>query len=372
MFIISFYQHHLRAKISSGLRTGRLPDLLILLLVITAISCKSVGPKSVIRDRNAYVNAISDSWKSQMMLNIIKIRYADAPVFLNVASIINQYEISGQVSANAYYEQKGVGWAPTIGAQGNYIDRPTITYSPLTGQKFASDNMKPLPPSIILGLVFTGFPVDLMLRITLSSLNGYMNSYGGYMRYHEASPEFYLMIEDLWKLQKTNGLNLYLEKAGTPQERVILETGVNPDTNVIAIVKHFNSIKSLPVGTRKSGSGSSDSIEIIMTTRSLLEILGAVSSMVEVPEEHVEAKYTYPTPEFRMPNGMVEKPIINIRCSKDQPPIAYISVLYNGYWFYIDMGDFKSKQAFSNLLLLSSLCEASDPKSMPIITIPTR
>jgi hypothetical protein len=40
---------------------------------------------TVARDRFDYITAISDSWKSQMLLNLVKIRYGDAPVFLDVA-----------------------------------------------------------------------------------------------------------------------------------------------------------------------------------------------------------------------------------------------------------------------------------------------
>ena len=77
--------------------------LLIPLLFIT--SCKSVGPATLNKDRTDYINAYADSWKKQLLLNIVRIRYADAPVMMDVSSIISQYEISGQFSAGASYEQ---------------------------------------------------------------------------------------------------------------------------------------------------------------------------------------------------------------------------------------------------------------------------
>ena len=49
---------------------------------------------TVARDRFDYITAISDSWKAQMLLNVVKLRYADAPVFLDVASVITQYWLS--------------------------------------------------------------------------------------------------------------------------------------------------------------------------------------------------------------------------------------------------------------------------------------
>ena len=59
--------------------------------------CLSIGPGTVPRDRFDYITAISDSWKSQMLLHMVKLRYGDAPVFLDIASVINQYGIEGSL-----------------------------------------------------------------------------------------------------------------------------------------------------------------------------------------------------------------------------------------------------------------------------------
>ena len=41
-----------------------------------------------------------DSWKRQMLLNLLKVRYTDAPVFLDISSVINSYSLEG-ASASA-------------------------------------------------------------------------------------------------------------------------------------------------------------------------------------------------------------------------------------------------------------------------------
>ena len=115
---------------------------LIIALVLTGVSgCASIGPGTVARDRFDYITAISDSWKSQMLLNLVKIRYGDAPVFLDVASVINQYAIEGSIGYTGSWAQNNQlpwpwnslhSWANL----GRYTDRPTITYSPLSGERF--------------------------------------------------------------------------------------------------------------------------------------------------------------------------------------------------------------------------------------------
>jgi|GEM_PF-6923143 len=45
----------------------------------------------IVRDRLDYLYSMSDSWKRQTLMNLVKTRYADAPVFLDVASGITSY-----------------------------------------------------------------------------------------------------------------------------------------------------------------------------------------------------------------------------------------------------------------------------------------
>ena len=55
-------------------------------MLLSIISgCGSIGPNSVNRDRFDDITAISDSWKQQTLLNIVRLRYADVPVFMEVA-----------------------------------------------------------------------------------------------------------------------------------------------------------------------------------------------------------------------------------------------------------------------------------------------
>ncbi|MFO0144746.1 MAG: hypothetical protein ACK54C_05380, partial [Betaproteobacteria bacterium] len=60
--------------------------------------CASVGPPTVSRDRFDYITTISESWKRQMLVNLLKVRYADAPVFMDVTAVISSYSVEGEVS----------------------------------------------------------------------------------------------------------------------------------------------------------------------------------------------------------------------------------------------------------------------------------
>src|SRR4051794_13738657 len=85
------------ARVSAGRGQIRRRSWAGLLLALP--SCASIGPATVSRDRIGYLAAVGESWKEQTLLNIVRLRYSDAPTFLDVSSIISGYGLQGQVSA---------------------------------------------------------------------------------------------------------------------------------------------------------------------------------------------------------------------------------------------------------------------------------
>jgi cephalosporin-C deacetylase-like acetyl esterase len=91
----------------------------------------SVGPGSIGPDRIDYIQEISDSWKKQMLLNIVKLRYFDAPTFLDVSLIIKQYGTEDQVNMENLINS---GWsfgggADAAGAQVQNVQADTQKYT---------------------------------------------------------------------------------------------------------------------------------------------------------------------------------------------------------------------------------------------------
>ena len=82
-----------------------------------------------------------------------------------------------------------------------YNDSPTITYTPLQGERFARSMMANIPPASVMNVLQAGFPVDVVLRLAVQSINGIDNRRvaGGISREHvrPANPEFYLLLEQL-------------------------------------------------------------------------------------------------------------------------------------------------------------------------------
>ena len=101
-------------------------------MILLITGCTHIGPQTVPRDRFDYNSAIANSWKEQTLLNIVKLRYADMPLFVEVASVVSGYTLEGSVSLGGTVSSTTAvqGDFLSLGTSGKYTDRPTITYAP--------------------------------------------------------------------------------------------------------------------------------------------------------------------------------------------------------------------------------------------------
>ena len=73
---------------------------LLLLPLLAVTGCESMGPGTVTRDRFDYAGSVGESWKTQMLLNLVKIRYGDIPVFMARAKLASIRASIGSVLAS--------------------------------------------------------------------------------------------------------------------------------------------------------------------------------------------------------------------------------------------------------------------------------
>jgi len=334
--------------------------------------CAPLGPTTVARDRFDYTSTIAESWKRQMLLNIVKIRYGDAPVFLEIASIINQYQTQTDISAAFGWSFPPAANDQRIGIAGSYIDRPTITYVPLTGEKLARNLMTPVSPETIMSMVEGGYPIDLVFRILVHSVNGIQNQFGGTARMRRADPEFYPLLEKLRFNQASGAMALRVKKA-EGRDSMIMVFRKRVDKEVEETGKEVRRMLGLKENAGEFkvvyGSTASNDEEIALLTRSITEMLSDISSTVEVPAEHVAEQRV---PETMEPEGEgIKGPMIRILCSKEKPDDSFAAVLYRDHWFWIDDRDYRSKRLFSFLMFVMTLTETGAKEGAPIMTIST-
>jgi len=352
-----------------------LPAVLAFIMLVLS-GCTGFGPRMVVQDRFDYNAAIGDSWKQQMLINTVKVRYGDTPVFLDVASVISQYQLASQVNVGFTFVhpvvQAGTN-AQSMGANAQYIDRPTITYTPLSGEKFARSLMKPLPPSAVLSLVQAGYPIDLVFRVCVQTVNGLNNGWGGPVRSYAPDTEFFELVQLLRRIQDSGVIGMRVQKTNE-MEAVLMSFRGKTDASVHRDILSARKLLGIdPAATEYKiayGAIAKDNKEIALLSRSILQIMIELSSYIEVPAVHVAEKRVKPTMAAAVVDGKPIPPLIRIQSSPDRPDNSFIAVPYRDHWFWIDDKDIQSKTLFTFLMFIFSLTETGGKEGAPIITVP--
>lgn len=349
-----------------------------LALAAIVAGCGSLGPSSMPRDRLDYMVAVAESWKDQTLLNVVRLRYGDAPSFLDVSSVISAYTFQGQVTAGGQLSSNLTNTIPralgTIGAGASYQDRPTISYTPLAGEKFARSLLTPLPPSEVFELIQAGYPADGVLLITTRAINGIHNRSGIGARARDADPEFYTLLDSLRRLQSSGSVSIRMQKQAKERVGVLVLSGrrsADVDDDLVT-VQRLLKVKRDAQGelTVAFGLLPRGPSEIALLTRSMVEILLEVSAGIEVPQDHVVAGRTDASARVAGSDNPRDQPLIRILAGPAPPGDAYAAVRYRDTWYWIDDGDLASKRVFTFLMIFFSLAETGVTPQAPVLTVP--
>lgn len=359
---------------------GRFANALLAGMMLWIVTgCGSIGPTTVNRDRFDYITAISESWKQQMLLNIVKLRYADVPVFMDVGQVISGYELEGTLTAGGGLllgdkgAQGNLGDFLNFGAGGRYLDRPTVTYAPLTGADFVKTMMTPFPPGAIMFLVEAGWPVEILLQIGVQSINGLRNQRGGPYA-HPPDPEFVEVVRLLSRIQAAGGVGFRVRREKESEEATMMmfhTRRLTPET-----VKDVAEVRRLlrldPQATDIQITYGADALsdkEIALHTRSGYQVLIELASFVTVPPEHVTEHRTLGSAATMQEGVPALPPFVSIQNQTERPADAFARVKYRDHWYWVDDRDFRSKRVFTFLTVLFTLSETGQKIQQPILTI---
>ncbi len=335
--------------------------------------CASVGPATVTRDRFDYVTTISDSWKRQTLLNLLKVRYADAPVFMDVSSVISSYSLEGDVSLGGQFATSGGSNIGTVGATGRYADKPTITYQPLIGDKFAKSLMAPIPVTGILSLIQSGYPADIVMRICVNSINGLENAFGGAGSPRAGDPRFHELMTAMHESQAVGGMGFRVKAVDDKQAVVMFMRPTNEQAALHG--RAIGELLGLDTSEREFsvlyGSFPANDREIAVLTRSLLQVMADLASYVDVPATDI-AEGRVSDPRRSEEQQRLFPPLIAVRQGSSPPDDAHVAVPYRNGWFWIDDRDQRSKRMLNFLMLMFSLTEGGPSQGAPIVTVPAR
>jgi hypothetical protein len=340
--------------------------------------CVHYGPRTIAQDRFDYSTAIGDSWKNQTLLNIVKLRYMDLPVFVDVASIVEGYTLETSASAGG-----GVNW-PSSGAPGGqasaavggrYTERPTITYVPMTGEKFLRGLLTPIDPKQIFFMLQSGYAADFILGLTVESMNGVRNrsAAGGEVR--EADPAFGRVLELMREVQVSGAIGMRVQQTDGRETGILIFRREDVSPEVAAKSAEIRQLLHLSQDAQQFSLNYSPmrgtDTELAVNSRSMMQIMQAFASYIEVPQDHLEQRRA--TPTFSGNGVSVDNQAsVKIYSGSDRPADAFAAIQYRGTWYWVDDRDLKTKRAFSAIMFFFTLADTGSGDKLPLITIPAQ
>jgi len=339
--------------------------------LLAGSGCKSIGPSTVQRDRLHYSAAVADSRKEQLLLNIVRTRYGDAPAFLEVASVVAGYSLETGVNLNGQFSPESLrgDTFAAAGVSGRYTDRPTISYSPMTGERFARSLMAPVPLDALWSVIQGGTPADFILGLTAQSIEGHHNLglYAGQLQ--PADPEFIRVLQLVRAQQQAKVTESEITKPADRVELWIRIHAVDPSQTVLAEqLAELKTLLGIPVEADRIrvvfGTLAPEPGVIAIRTRSLMQILSTLGAGVQIPSEDLACGGVVPVEVSQVPRGFT------VHSGKEKPDEAFAAVPYQGRWFWIDRRDLASKVTLAAVVMQFNFLEGGE-KMSPVLTIPT-
>ncbi|APR36000.1 hypothetical protein BTO02_11865 [Paraburkholderia sp. SOS3] len=344
-------------------------------------ACAHIGPDRLRADQVDYERALGEAKKREILTAIVQLRFADAPSFLTVSQVIAAYNIDASALATL---NAGSGAQPNYAlatGQLSYSNHPTFTFTPTTGDAYASAYIRPLAPSLVLPLAEGGIPIDLLLRIVAQSIGGLQNGSALGGANSAGTPKFFQMLQALRRLQLAGELNVELRsddkgsnKNGGGEQHVYLVIGAAQTTESSLVTPDLRFVRdTMHLSTKTNryeivyGQASPGGDQIAILTRSVLGILTNLGAQIEVPEASIRNGATKPTVPLV---GGETRPTIVVHSGDAPGDNAYVAIRYGRSVYWVDRSDFDSKYAFTVVQNLMALAESDTNSKAPIVTIP--
>lgn len=378
--------------------------------------CSQMGPSTIANARFDYNEAIVRSFDNQMLLNLVRLRYQDSILFLDLTSVVASYSRETTVGASTNVQVPNSISPTTVTANAaggvTWSETPTISYAPLQGEDFAKRLLAPIQPSSILLLSRSGWGLERLLICTVQQMNELLNgsSIGGVaprqVNYYEKFRRVAVLLREL----QEDGLIQVGTLASQP-EQVAITAGPKPmdeasRQKAAEVISLLNVTRPTPPVaqqppkpaspgsgepepdgaaapaptpngsvTLESGGFPRDPARVMVTGRSLLGVMTFLAQLVDVPPEHFQRRLAHQTlgrdgKPFDW--NLISHGLFRVHSSSSRPDSAFLAVHYRGYWFYIDDTDIESKSTYTLLAQLFSLQSASGTMAAPVLTIPAR
>ena len=386
-----------------------------------------LGPEAVRSTRMRYNESIRSTNDEQLLMNVVRLRYADSPVFIDLPTITSQFELAaGGSDPGRNGSQTNFG---IVGLTGR--DSPTLeafTYPRPGPRDRLAALLEPCSPADLISVINAGARLEQFLWMVLNDINDVQNAVRATTlapRTPDSNALFLRGVRLLAEIDDRGGSEIgFSTSEDAEDDSDPIPAGLLRGTDLLAAAKDDYVFRSRPDGrmalhkrektpTLKIRSPFTQSPQmaemaaifgltpglsrykieselqpdaessppaaieksdtIYLNLRSLLQIMTFLSKGVCVPEEHVRSGEAPMTPG---PDGRpfdwttVTAGNFFVASQKHRPRDAEVAVQYRGYWFYIPRRDVNSRSVLAILEILFSLQESDEKSGGPVLTLP--
>ena len=397
-------------------------------LAIAIVAPGCIGPAAVSHTRTRYNEVYRATNDEEILLNIVRLRYADSPIFVDLPNITSQFEVAALGNYTGGTGNQFPGHTNLGFGQLGLRDTPTLSYHPRSGQEIAKALLTPLSTELIT-VVNAGANIEQFMLMTVNDINDVPNAARATAMIPSAPSDncefrrgIRLLTEleqrgvvelTVRKLEDTEGSdaipinrirggdlvsaakeNYVFRKHGNDQMtmrkeertfvvRVRLEDVDSPEMQELARIFHLKpglplyKVKSELSGEHPERQIVPESLEvqdtIYVNMRSILQTGIFLSKGVCVPEEHVLKGIA---PMTLGPDGQlydwtqITDGLFCVHAQRHRPRDAEVAVRYRGYWFYIAPDDVNSRAVMAVFEILFAVQESEGKPLGPLLTLP--
>jgi hypothetical protein len=411
-------------RVCSGLGT--------LFVVLLLSSCKSIGPKVVLKSHIDYNKAVEQVIQEELLLNIVRRRYYEAPQFVTISNINATMSISAGASGGVSTSSGG----SSAGANVGYSNTPTITFTPRQGNEILGPLTTRMSVLTIAKMAQAGYRFDFLLALMAEGLTDVRGPEAGVgTDFRAGDPEFIEVIQSVGRLMDKGQLKVGTFSWNDPYSDITIpreEITVDNQLTAIALGSGVGRFRSYDGGenyyftdwhdypamwidqeARTSSDGKliietlnlqptplkrvwtfarSRTIEgtdlenvpddprpeLRMQLRTFYSVLNLLAYGIKLPPGHEEEgrAFTKTLYDKAVSEGravdLSDKFVVHSSKGK-RPENAFVAVKHRDTWFYVDDRDKSSKRFFNAVYDLFNMEIApSGGGGSPILTVPVR
>jgi hypothetical protein len=407
-----------------------------LFVVLSLSGCSTFGPQLVLNSHIEYNKAVEQVIQEELLLNIVRRRYYEAPQFVTVSSITTSMSTSAGISGGSAFGNQGTPTTGNIDGGFNWSDLPTVTITPRQGTEILGALTARMSVLTIAKMAQAGYRFDFLLLLMTEGLTDVRGPETGVgTDFRPGDNEYIEVIQSVGRLIDKGQLKVgtfswndpysditYKREDITVENQitaVALGSGVgrfrsydggknyyftdkhdypamwiDPEARTSSDGKRIIEILNLqPTPLKRVWSFSPNRVvegtdfenvpddprpEVRMQLRTFYSVLNLLAYGVNVPpkDEEEGRAFTKALYDKAVSEGravdLSEKFVVHSSSGK-RPENAFVAVKHRGTWFYVDDRDHVSKRFFNAVYDLFNMEIApSSGGGGPILTVPVK